>query len=1196
MTKLAFILLLLLPIALISLSYEISIEHPSFYRNENGMATLTEEGAPMVPYLPIRILLPQGHEFKNIIISFSSIDNTLSDIQIEHARRPLPISADPGLEIKPDPGIYTVDKDYPYTDYSILQTGRRRGYDILHINLYPFKYNPVQSTLSWPDYAHLEIETEFNSELFDKQNLFLVEDHSTRRSIAGMVINPEIISSYHKTNTRFNSVLPEPDNPYQMIIITSESLADSFDDYIAFKESENIPTTLFTVQNIYQNYSGYDNQNKIRNFIIDAYQTYAQTDTPLDYILIGGDDTVVPYRGMFGQVHSYVDNTMPSDIYYSNLDGDWDANNNGIYGEINDGIDWYAEVSIGRIATSSPSHINNFINKNIAYVTTENFTNKIAYMYGENLNYNPLTWGGDYKDEIIPLLPSEYHIQTLYERDGTFSADAVSSSINEGLGIINHIGHANYNYVFGLNNLRVQNLTNTDYGFAYTQGCYPAAFDQATSGHFGGSVGQNLVNFGGGLFAFIGNTRYGWYMPGSTNGPSQAYDITFFEALFDHDILEIGDAFIDSREQLVNQAMSSGVMRWIFYQLILFGDPSVTIKDPYLDYPYIIPGEIVYDDFGGDQDGAVNPGETVGIYIELQNLDGWSDAEYVEASISFANDDIEVINADIEYGYLHANSSSVPSEPFTVYFPEFISYGKHYYTLSILATSQGGAEYIRDFDLYVDLTLSHTNWPWNYSTPIHISPLVHDLNNNNEMEIIVTDVLSNTYFLTENAEEYFEPFMFNQNLRAHSSLYLDPDGNHHILIANRRGKLISLDPLNDSNLLIENDSQFLTNPAVADINGDGENNIVISDLTRSLYVLNHNGNNLPGFPVQLGQNSISNPAIGDINNDGFKEIVIITINGLAYAFNYQGEILPGFPVNLNSQVHSSPVILDNGNIVVGTNDNRLLVISPDAEILVEKNLNGRIVGEPIVADFNNNGAYELAFNTHNGFIYLTDQSGISLPNWPYSTGENIQYAPLAADINNDGFVNLISATNITRVFAFGYDAEILYYFPVPLSSPITSPIVLADIDSDGTYEIMYANVSGLQAIDLKTQKGEKAPWTTFRGNYLRTGNILDSDELDATHETEAIIPTYLAQNYPNPFNPETNISFYLEKDSLVELDIYNLRGQKIYALVSDDLKQGQHSYIWSGKNYNNRPVASGIYFYSLKTGVTVQTRKMILLK
>ena len=87
------------------------------------------------------------------------------------------------------------------------------------------------------------------------------------------------------------------------------------------------------------------------------------------------------------------------------------------------------------------------------------------------------------------------------------------------------------------------------------------------------------------------------------------------------------------------------------------------------------------------------------------------------------------------------------------------------------------------------------------------------------------------------------------------------------------------------------------------------------------------------------------------------------------------------------------------------------------------------------------------------------------------------------------------------------------------------------------------------------------------------------------------------RNYPNPFNPSTTISFSMQNNRNVKISIYNIKGQKVKQLVRNQLSSGQHSVVWNGRDENNQPVSSGIYFYQLKIdGNSREINKMILIK
>ncbi len=90
----------------------------------------------------------------------------------------------------------------------------------------------------------------------------------------------------------------------------------------------------------------------------------------------------------------------------------------------------------------------------------------------------------------------------------------------------------------------------------------------------------------------------------------------------------------------------------------------------------------------------------------------------------------------------------------------------------------------------------------------------------------------------------------------------------------------------------------------------------------------------------------------------------------------------------------------------------------------------------------------------------------------------------------------------------------------------------------------------------------------------------------------------LHQNYPNPFNPSTSISFILKKDMPVTLEIYNIKGQKVKTLLSNETKEKNilHSIVWNGTNDTGKKVSSGVYLYKLKTGKNIEIKRMLMTK
>ncbi|MCK9282487.1 MAG: T9SS type A sorting domain-containing protein, partial [Melioribacteraceae bacterium] len=106
--------------------------------------------------------------------------------------------------------------------------------------------------------------------------------------------------------------------------------------------------------------------------------------------------------------------------------------------------------------------------------------------------------------------------------------------------------------------------------------------------------------------------------------------------------------------------------------------------------------------------------------------------------------------------------------------------------------------------------------------------------------------------------------------------------------------------------------------------------------------------------------------------------------------------------------------------------------------------------------------------------------------------------------------------------------------------------------------------------------------------------ILPNPEIksESVNNNEEII----ISNYPNPFNPTTTIEYNLPTEDNVKLEVYNSLGQLINVLVEGEQSAGKQRITWNGKDSFGNSVASGIYFYRIKTNSFSQIRKMILLK
>jgi hypothetical protein len=120
--------------------------------------------------------------------------------------------------------------------------------------------------------------------------------------------------------------------------------------------------------------------------------------------------------------------------------------------------------------------------------------------------------------------------------------------------------------------------------------------------------------------------------------------------------------------------------------------------------------------------------------------------------------------------------------------------------------------------------------------------------------------------------------------------------------------------------------------------------------------------------------------------------------------------------------------------------------------------------------------------------------------------------------------------------------------------------------------------------------------TVFDGGW--ESDMSDDAVVDHTDNGNILKPeeTMLSGNFPNPFNPTTTISFTTKEAGHVSINIFNMKGQLVRTLVNENLDAAYHSSVWNGKDNSSKTVSSGIYFYKMKASNYTATKKMILMK
>jgi len=584
----------------------------------DGCFQFGDNGNPVLPVRTARIAIPSGKEVKSLDVVGERKIVLPGAHLVEYGTECLPLSviesSSSNVSDFPNRTVYDSMEPFPGKMHSEFSIQHKMGYDIALLNLFPLQYLPKAGELSYYGSIRVEVQTANVKETGRSRPVLSPLQYETLRSA---VDNPDVVEY---------SFTLETTSAYKYVIITNEELSDTPGPYNLQALRDNkitrgISTEIVTVEWIYANYNGTrpdgreDNQTKIRNFIIDAYRNGAV------YVLLAGDgdggdaggesgDCIIPHRGFYVEAGTYTDYDIPAVMYYGCLDGTFDYDGDGIYGEPNDGpgggeVDLFAEVYVGRACVDSYADVQNFVRKTLTYQTTSNTSDlKKVWMVGERLGFGGVAeWGGNYKDEIkdgssahgyntTGFMDSPYSdmlaMSTLYDRDypgNNWPKSDIINVINSNVNLINHLGHANVNYVMKMYNPDVDSSLTNDglYFIGYSQGCYSGSFDdRTTSGTYANydCIGEHLTNGAHGAAAFIANSRYGWGERDSTDGPSQHFDRQFWDAVLGENILNIGMANQDSKEDNAGLVATNNIDRWCCYEINLLGDPELKVRLP----------------------------------------------------------------------------------------------------------------------------------------------------------------------------------------------------------------------------------------------------------------------------------------------------------------------------------------------------------------------------------------------------------------------------------------------------------------------------------------------------------------------------------------------------------------------------------------------------------------------------------------
>lgn len=561
---------------------------------------LAEVGNPSLPFLSVQLLLPPATKATNIKYVFENKTKLQGSFKLFPKQNVRPISVGDSDDFVINNSTYQLN-NYPEVAYSDVSTQFMNGYGFALSTFTPIQYNPLTEEVFY--YKTVKVIVEYQTDNYAKKSLQNISSRSqVVQRVSDFAQNPNIINKYPVKKTA---------SGYDMLIITSSTYENSFDDLIDFHLYRGIDARVVTLSQIESEMTGVDVPEKMRNYIIQEYQT-----NDIQYVLLGGDVDVVPYRGFYCGVQSssfYEDNDIPADVYFSALDGTWNDDGDNNWGEP-DEDDLLPEIAVGRFPFSNATELSSIINKVISYSNNPvTSTNELAkpLLAGEHLYDNPETWGADYLDLLIGFhddngytttgIPAMSDYSTMYQRDGNnWGGSEIIAAMNNGCSMLHHVGHANSGFMMGLytsdiTNSNFSNLNGVTHNYAlvYSHGCICGAFDEDDC------ISERMVAIDNCAVAVFTNSRYGWFDEGQTEGPSEHLHREFVDAIYNDKQNHAGVAELISKYETapwVNNPdeWEPGAQRWVFYDHNVMTDPALPIwtANPFdinTSYDYILP-------------------------------------------------------------------------------------------------------------------------------------------------------------------------------------------------------------------------------------------------------------------------------------------------------------------------------------------------------------------------------------------------------------------------------------------------------------------------------------------------------------------------------------------------------------------------------------------------------------------------------
>ena len=553
-------------------SISVTKEH-GFDRLSMALSPLTAQiGAPSLPIELRQIVIPCNATVTNIEV-ISKNENVLAGtfdiLPAQTPRSYSPYEPEPAF-VDPDPGIYGSSEIYPRELVVCGSTETKSGFRLGGVNIYPLRYIPAERKLVFC--SELTLRIHYQEGTFppvrrgERQLARAISDLQT------MVSNPEDIERFAPpvSNASFGSPYLPPGN-YEHVIITPYVGKDTLQKLADWRTKKGMPSRVVCVESL-MTYPGRDTAEKMRNFIKDADTTWHT-----DFFFIARRD----YPSLqFRRLCPTGTTVFPGDMYFSCLNGTYNADNDTFWGEYpSDSVDFLSDVFVGMITldgTNWGTEASRYLSKLFRYEKSADTT----YFNRALIFWNAGPAG--YPDSVANVTPAGWVDAKIYSAAAT--AQALTDSLNRGYGYFSAQAHGMTDaictspYWYSTNSIA---LTNTNrLNVCITVCCDVAGWDRTGTTN-GDCIAENMsVHSANGFVANIMNTRSGWM------NVAELFNYMFFWKFLPKDgtarcsaYVYVGQALARVKDQFRTMYPTSSYWRYEAYERTLFGDPAIPLHN-----------------------------------------------------------------------------------------------------------------------------------------------------------------------------------------------------------------------------------------------------------------------------------------------------------------------------------------------------------------------------------------------------------------------------------------------------------------------------------------------------------------------------------------------------------------------------------------------------------------------------------------